>query len=126
MLPLLISDKDVAAQLGVSKRSIRTLRNQGKLRAVKVAGCWMYPRDAAETFIRENLERAESCQDETEDRASSSERTEAFGMYAGTSADGPDGKARARRIAQRLRASSRPSSAGEPGTKDRVIQPAFR
>ncbi len=119
--PLLISDAEIAARLGVQVRSIRTLREQGRLRAIKVAGKWMYPRDAADAFIREEMERADKCRDEIEDRASYSGANADSGTSAPTKPDVPDGKARAQRIAQRLKASSRSSFDERSDTVPRVI-----
>jgi len=43
---LLISGEEVAAQLGVKPRTVRTLREQGKIAFVLVAGVALYPDNA--------------------------------------------------------------------------------
>lgn len=52
---LAYSDERAAALLDVGKGTVRTLRESGKLRAVKVGGALRIPHSELERYIRDQL-----------------------------------------------------------------------
>ena len=108
--PRLLTTAQVARLLGVSERSVRTLRERRKITFIKVAGKVMHPRDAVDEFIVQNTVRA-SCHEGAVDHTSSSGKSEVSTTFDGTRAATPECEARVRAIYRTLKSPS-PNSSG--------------
>lgn len=52
---LLVTASTIAVQLNCKKRHVHTLRKRGELSTIKIAGVFLYPRDAASQYIQDNM-----------------------------------------------------------------------
>lgn len=106
--PRLLTAEMFAKALGISLRSVRTLREQNKVSSLKVSGTWMYPREAIDEFIEQNVRK--SCQDQTGALTSNISRNAASITSVGPKKVEPGNEARGQRILERLKNSSQSSS----------------
>lgn len=122
--PQLLTDKQAARELGVTVRTIRTLREKKQIAYVRVAGRYMYPREAPAQYIQQNT--VQPCHDQTKDHASASKEVGQTTTFDGQKPDAAVSAARAQRIAEKLKACSQSSSSSEASRGGRVIPGNFR
>lgn len=112
--PALISEKELAARMGLKPRTIRTLREKRLIPFVPVPGGYRYPANAADVYLENNT--VMPCQDLTQDRVSvSTERAAAFSTSTGPRTAGAVNEARARAISKALKKPSQNSCEDAPG-----------
>lgn len=120
--PKLLTGKQVAEQLGLtSERTIRSLRETGKLAFIKVAGRYMYPCDAVDQFIQDNT--VMPCQDNTQGQNLSLINVAVEPSTSTTlKTDAATKKARGRAISEKLKKLSQTTSEAKPEEAGHVIR----
>ena len=124
--PKLLTGKQVAEQLGLtSDRTVRSIRETGKLAYIKVAGRYMYPRDAVDQFIQDNT--VMPCQDNTQGQSSNPTNVAVVSSTSTTlKTDAATKKARGRAISEKLKKLSQTTSEDKLEGAGRVIQGDFQ
>jgi len=124
--PKLLTGKQVAEQLGLtSDRTVRSIRETGKLAFIKVAGRYMYPRDAVDQFIQDNT--VMPCQDNTQGQSSNPTNVAvASSTSTMLKTDAATKKARGRAISAQLKKLSQTTSDNKPEKAGHVIQGDFQ
>tara|TARA_R110000787_G_scaffold16622_47_gene51576 strand:- start:37465 stop:37848 length:384 start_codon:yes stop_codon:yes gene_type:complete len=123
--PKLLTPEQVAEKMGVKPSAVQTERRKGNLQYIRVAGKIMYPREAVDLFIKNNL--VMPCPAETPDLNSSRSRNATVSTTsAGPRTDDLSSEARALAICQKLNLSSENSSGKQRKQMAPVIQPDFR
>lgn len=105
----LLTEKEVAEQLGLSRRSVRSLRESRKITYTRLLNRkYMYPDWAVDQYIQQNT--VMSCQDQTEDHTSFFSRNAGLITSDGLKAGAVGNEARGRAIIAKLKSASRNSS----------------
>src|SRR5260370_24538443 len=103
-LPLLATQKQAAAVMGLTERQVNGLLDDERLAYVWIGKRRMIPRNAIQEFITENT--VMPCRDETQEPASDSWKSEAATTSAGPSKGAAGSAARAQHIAKELKSRS--------------------
>ena len=107
-LPRLVSLKQAADYLGLTKSQVRNLVSSKKIARTPIGARTLIPRDALEQFIKENT--VQPCRDETQGPVSASSKSAASTISFGPTADVAASAQRALRTANSLKPHSRTSS----------------
>lgn len=105
----LLTKAEAADRLGVPVRTIDTLRKQGRLSFIRIAGGFRYPPAAIEAFIANETER-EPCREEIRGRDCGGLTAADAGTSSGPKTVAAASAAQALAIAERLKRSSPRSS----------------
>jgi excisionase family DNA binding protein len=119
-LPRLVSLKQAAEYLGLSKSQVRNLAANKKIASTRIGTRTMIPRDGLEQFIAEIT--VQPCRDETLGHASASSKNAEPTTSFGAKADEAASAQRALRTANLLKQHSGTSSISGRAKPDPVIQ----